>query len=178
MAPSARLAHNPGMTTNYERAFAERPEVLAAWVELNNAIKARMDLRRYELATLAAARRLRSSYCCLAHGSVLLERFGEPVLEIARDHRNANLGELDIAVMDLAERVVDDATSIADSDTQRLRDLGLSQTDIMDIVLAASARCFFSKALDALCVQPDANYGELPAELREALVVGRAIAEA
>ena len=26
-----------------------------------------MDLRRYELATLAAARQLRSSYCCLAH---------------------------------------------------------------------------------------------------------------
>src|SRR3954452_9722759 len=58
--------------TNYELAFAERPDVLAAWGQLNGAIKAGMDLRRYELATLAAARRLRSSYCCLAHGSVLL----------------------------------------------------------------------------------------------------------
>jgi len=47
------------MRTNYERAFAERPEVYAARVELNGAIKAGMDLRRYELATLAAARRLR-----------------------------------------------------------------------------------------------------------------------
>ena len=45
------------MTTNYERAFAERPEVYAAWVQLNSAIKAGMDLRRYELATLAAASR-------------------------------------------------------------------------------------------------------------------------
>ena len=59
------------MPTNLEIAFADRPAVLAAWVELNSAIKAHMDLRRYELATLAAARRLRSSYCCLAHGSVL-----------------------------------------------------------------------------------------------------------
>ena len=42
------------VTTNSERAFAERPEVLAAWVQLNTAIKAGMDLRRYELATLAA----------------------------------------------------------------------------------------------------------------------------
>jgi len=71
------------MTTNYECAFAERPEVYAAWVQLNGAIKAGMDPRRYELATLAAARRLRSSYCCLAHGTVLQERFDEPVLEIA-----------------------------------------------------------------------------------------------
>ena len=56
------------MTPNHELAFAERLEVYDAWVQLNGAIKAGMDLRRYELATLAAARRLRSSYCCLAHG--------------------------------------------------------------------------------------------------------------
>jgi uncharacterized peroxidase-related enzyme len=164
--------------TNYERAFAERPDVYAAWVQLNTAVKAGMDLRRYELATLAAARRLRSSYCCLAHGSVLAERFGEPVREIALDHRSAGLDEVDVAVMDLAERVADDATSITDGDLQRLRDLGLSDTDVMDVVLAAAARCFFSKTLDALGVQPDARYRDIEPELRDALVVGRPIADA
>jgi alkylhydroperoxidase family enzyme len=165
------------MATNYELAFEERPEVLAAWVRLNTSIKEGMDLRRYELATLAAARRLRSSYCCLQHGTVLMERFGEPLREIALDHRSAGLDEVDVAVMDLAERVVDDATSIDDSDLQRLRDLGLSDTDIMDVVLAAAARCFFSKTLDAMRVLPDASYNELGPELREALVVGRPIAD-
>ena len=165
------------MATNYEVAFAERPEVLAAWVQLNTAIKSGMDLRRYELATLAAARRLRSSYCCLAHGSVLARQFGEPVREIALDHRAAGLDEVDVAVMDLAESVVDDATSIDDDDLRPLRDLGLSETEIMDVVLAATARCFFSKTLDALGVLPDASYAELDPGLREALVVGRPIAE-
>jgi uncharacterized peroxidase-related enzyme len=164
--------------TNYERAFAERPEVLAAWGALNGAIKAGMDLRRYELATLAAARRLRSSYCCLAHGTVLIEQFNEPVLDIALDHRAAGLDEVDVAVMDLAERVVDDATSIGDADLQPLRELGLSETEIMDVVLAAAARCFFSKTLDGIGVRPDARYGELEPRLREALVVGRPIADA
>jgi alkylhydroperoxidase family enzyme len=103
--PSHR-GQNPPMETNYERAFAGRPEVYAAWGALNGAVKAGMDLRRYELATLAAAQRLRSSYCSLAHGKVLREQFGEPVLEIARDRRSAGL---------------DDATSIADGDhLQRL----------------------------------------------------------
>ncbi|HJX48280.1 MAG TPA: hypothetical protein VJ375_10555 [Gaiellaceae bacterium] len=166
------------MTTNHEAAFAERPEVYAAWGQLNSAIKAGMDLRRYELVTLAAARRLRSSYCCLAHGTVLHERFGEPVLDIALDHRTAGLDEIDVAVMDLAERVVDDATTIGEADLQRLRDLGLSETEIMDVVLAAAARCFFSKTLDALDVRPDASYRELEPQLRDALVVGRAIADA
>lgn len=166
------------MPTNYERAFEQRPEVYAAWQQLNGAIKAGMDLRRYELATLAAARRLRSSYCCLAHGSVLLERFGEPVREIALDHRDAGLDAVDVAVMDLAEKVVDDASSIREADLQPLRDLGLGDTEIMDVVLAAAARCFFSKTLDALGVRPDASYRELEPDLREALVVGRPIAEA
>ena len=166
------------MPTNWERAFAERPEVLAAWAGLNGAIKAGMDLRRYELATLAAARRLRSSYCCLAHGTVLMERFGEPLLEIALDHRAAGLDEVEVAVLDLAARVVDDASSIGEPELRRLRELGLSETEIMDVILAAAARCFFSKTLDGLGVLPDASYRELDPELRLALVVGRPIADA
>jgi hypothetical protein len=44
---------------NIERAFADRQEVQAACEQLTVAIKAGMDQRRYELATLAASRRLR-----------------------------------------------------------------------------------------------------------------------
>jgi len=163
--------------TNFERAFETRPEVYAAWQGLNGAIKAGMDLRRYELATLAASLRLRSSYCCLAHGSVLIERFDEPVARIVTDREGAGLDQTDLAVMRLAERVADEATSITDADLQPLRDLGLTDTDIMDVVLAAAARCFFSKTLDALGVRPDAKYAQLEPEVREALVVGRPIAE-
>jgi uncharacterized peroxidase-related enzyme len=166
------------MATNYEQAFATRPEVYAAWRGLCGAIQAGMDQRRYELATFAAARRLRSSYCCLAHGRILAEQLGEPVPAIAADHRRAGLGETDVAVMDLAERVVDDATTIEQADLERLRDLGLDDGEIMDVVLAAAARCFFSKTLDALGVLPDASYAELEPELRAALVVGRPIARA
>jgi uncharacterized peroxidase-related enzyme len=165
------------MATNYERAFAPRPAVYEAWQQLNGAIKAQMDLRRYELATLAAAQRLRSSYCSLAHGTVLAERFGEPVARIAADHRAAGLDKIDVAVMDLAEQVVDDATSVSATDLKRLRDLGLSDEEIMDVILAAAARCFFSKTLDALGVQPDPGYRDLEPGLREVLVVGRPIAD-
>src|SRR5262245_51286496 len=135
-----------------------------------------MGVRRYELVTLAAARRLRSSYCSLAHGKVLLE-LGEPVREIASDRRAAGLDAVDLAIMDFAEKVVDDASSIGDSDRQRLRDLGLSDEEIMDVALAASVRCFFSKALDAIGVLPDASFRELGPELQEVLVVGRPIAD-
>jgi alkylhydroperoxidase family enzyme len=135
-----------------------------------------MDLRRYELATFAAAQRLRSSYCSLAHGTVLRDTLGESLLDLAGGRET--LEEVDRAVMELAERVVYDATAIEERDLQRLRDLGLSDAEVMDVVLAAAARCFFSKTLDALGVLADAHYAELEPELREALVVGRPIAEA
>jgi alkylhydroperoxidase family enzyme len=109
---------------------------------------------------------------------VLIERFDEPVLQIATDRNEAGLDEIDLAVMDLAERVVDDATAIDDADLQRLPDLGFSDEEIMGVVLTAAVRSFWTKTLDALGVQPDASYAELEPELREVLVVGRPIAEA
>jgi alkylhydroperoxidase family enzyme len=163
------------MPTNFERAFEERPGVYAAWRGLVTAILENMELRRYELATFAAAQRLRSTYCSIMHGNVLRNQLGEDIVAIVND-RDSALNEVDLAVMDLAERVVDDATSITEDDLQRLRDLGLTDPEIMDVVLAAAARCFFSKTLDALCVQADAQFQELAAELKDAFVVGRPIA--
>jgi uncharacterized peroxidase-related enzyme len=168
-----------GDLPNFTRAFSLRPEVYAAWRGLNGAIKSGMDLRRYELATLAAARRLRSSYCMLAHGSVLIDKFLEPdvVRAAAADHRTADLSAADVAVMDLADKVAADATSIEQADIDRVRSAGLSDAEILDVVLAAAARCFFSKTLDALGVEPDAKYADLDPALRDVLTVGRAIAE-
>src|SRR5439155_6102130 len=54
------------------------PAVYEAWQQLKETIAGSMDARRYELVTLAAARELRSSYCALAHGKVLAERFLDP----------------------------------------------------------------------------------------------------
>ena len=169
-----------GYVPNYTRVFAHRPEVYAAWKQLSAAIRDGMDLRRYELATVAAARRLRSSYCMLAHGKVLVEKFYEPaaVRDIAADHRSAGLDPVDVAVMDLAAKVADDATSVTQADADRLRELALSDQEILDAVLAAALRCFFSKTLDGIGVEPDASYRELDPELQDALVVGRPIAVA
>jgi len=170
----------PVVATNYERAFAERPDVYAAWGELLGAIKANMDLRRYELATLAAAQRLRSSYCSLAHGSVLVSNFfpADEVRQIATDHRHAGLAPVDVSIMDFAEKVATDATRITPSDVDTLRGHGLDEREIFQVVLAAAARCFFSTVLDATGTEPDTQFRtNLDPGLQQVLTVGRAIAE-
>jgi uncharacterized peroxidase-related enzyme len=167
-----------GFVRNFTRAFSLAPEVYVVWQQLNAVIKARMDARRYELATLAAARRLRSSYCVLAHGSVLVDKFIEPetLQAIVADHRDGGLDPVDVAVMYLADKVAADAAAVTEADIDRLRSAGLSDLDIVDVVLAAAARCFFCKTLDGLGVQPDARYRELDPGLQGVLTVGRPIA--
>jgi len=168
-----------GYLPNFTRAFSLRPAAYAAWRQLNGAVKSSMDLRRYELVTVAVARRLRSSYCTLAHGTVLIDRFldADSVTAVVADHRTAGLSATDVAVMDLAEKVADDATAVHHADIERLRSVGLSDAEIVDVVLAAAARCFFSKTLEALGVEPDAKYADLDPAVRDVLTVGRAIAK-
>ncbi|MDX6250123.1 MAG: hypothetical protein QOF10_3483 [Kribbellaceae bacterium] len=163
-----------GHVPNFVNTFAARPEVYEAWKQLNGAIKASMDLRRYELATLAAATALKSSYCCLAHGQVLAEKFLSPD-EVAGLVTEPPSDPVDRAVMEFARRVALASDTITESDVDHLRELGLSDEDVLDVTLASAARCFFSKTLDATGTTPDAAYNDLPETLRSALTVGRPI---
>src|SRR3954452_14253903 len=132
-----------GFVPNFTKAYSARPAVYAAWRQLNGAIKANMDLRRYELATLAAAHRLGSSYCCLAHGSILLDKGfadGDTVRALVADQQRAGLDDVDTAVMDLAAQVAEDPGSVTEADVERLAAAGLTAPPILALVVAAAAR--------------------------------------
>jgi uncharacterized peroxidase-related enzyme len=168
-----------GYLPNYTKVFGERPAVYAAWKQLGGAIGGAMDKRRYELATLAAAKVLRSSYCALAHGTVLAELLGpEATRAVADGDADTALDPVDAEIVRFATLVARDATAVTAKDVDRLRAVGLSDEDILDVTLAVAARCFFSTVLEALGVQPDPAYQALDPDLRAALTVGRPIAEA
>jgi uncharacterized peroxidase-related enzyme len=167
-----------GYIQNFMRVLALRPDVFAAWKGLRDSIQKPMDLRRYELATVAAATQLHSSYCSLAHGKILSDRFvaADAVCTLAAGGVPAGLDEAEIAVVELARKVAGDASSVTQADVDRCRDAGLTDEDVLEVVLAAALRAFFTKVLDATGVQPDSVYRELEPELREALTFERAIA--
>ena len=169
-----------GFVPNFTRTFALRPDVYRAWRHLNAAIRSSMDLRRYELATVAAAAALRCSYCTLAHGRVLAEQFlpAEGVIQLLADRDAAPLDATERAVVAFAEKIALHADQVSQDDIDELRALGLTDEEIFDVVLAAAARCFFSKALDATGTAPDAAFRQLEPDLVEVLTVGRPIAEA
>lgn len=170
-----------GYLPNYAPAFATRPDVAEAWNVLNGSIMRHMDRRRYELVTIAAARAYRSTYCMAAHCKFLRDTCDDEATmrAIAADPSGADLEPTDRAVVELATQVALDASSVTAADVQRLRDHGLDDPEIVDVVLAAAARAFFTKVLDALGVQADAQLGEmLDPEVRRQVTVGRPIDEA
>ncbi len=168
-----------GFLPNYAQAFAHRPDVAAAWVALGTAVRGHMDRRRFELATIAAARARRSTYCTVAHSSFLRDVCGDQATidALADDPSGGKLDEQDRAVVALATKVATDAASVQQEDVDRARAAGLTDEDVVDVVMAAAARLFFTAVLDGLGTQVDLQTAQTfePGQLAQ-LVVGRPVA--
>src|SRR6187455_1253079 len=100
-----------GYLPNYAAAFATRPDVAEAWNTLNNAVRGHMDRRRFELATIAAARVYRSTYCLAAHSKFLRDACDDELSmrAVAADPAGSTLDAADRAVIDFATKVARDA---------------------------------------------------------------------
>ena len=175
-----RVERQQGFVPNWAYAFSLRPRVQETWTALISSIRSTMSVRAYELATLAAARSLRSTYCSMAHGTVLANQVFDAsgVTAIATASADAPLEPRERAMMDFAGKLVVSADRITDGDVETLRSHGYTDEEIFDIAATAAARCFFSKLLDALGVQADARFNDLEPAMREALTVGRPVATA
>ncbi len=168
-----------GYLPNYAPAFASRPDVARAWSTLNLAIRGGMDRRRFEIATIAASRALRCTYCLAAHSKFLRDVCDdEPTMRaMADDPTGETLSAADRAVVRFATQVALDASSIAQADIDELHQHGLTDADIADVVFAVAARSFFTRVLDGLGVLTDHELGaSFDPAVREQLTVGRPIA--
>jgi uncharacterized peroxidase-related enzyme len=169
-----------GFLPNYAAAFSPRPAVAQAWNTLNATIRDGMDRRQFEIATIAAARALHSTYCTAAHSKFLRDVCADEatMLSIATQPSGAGLSAQDRAVYEFAAKVASDAASIEQVDVDRLRAVGLTDADIADVVFAAAARSFFTRVLDGLGAQLDVETAQtFSPDIRQAMIVGRSIAE-
>lgn len=145
-----------GYVASHTKVMAINPEAERAWEALIRTIAIPLGKRRYELVTLAAARGLASRHCLLAHGARSLQLFDEAeLIRIATDYRDAGLTEAEVAMMAYAEKVSVAAHTMTDADSRQLRTVGFTDREIVDITLAAAARNYYSRAVQALAVDVD-----------------------
>lgn len=164
---------------NYARLYCHRPAVMPPLARLQDTLKQHMEPRLWALIALAVAREIGSSYCALAFARRLLRSHfsQEELLGILRGEAHIPLTEGERAAMALAVKVARNAAAVNQDDIDRLRQAGLGDAQIFDVVAAAAWRCFFARVPDALGANPDeALVHELESPLLQHLVVGRAVA--
>ena len=164
-----------GYLPNYTKAFSLNPEAYDGWKKLIGAVRSKMRLRRYELVTFATAMELKCNYCMLAHGAVLRKNFfsADELAAIVKDFRHAGLTDEEVALMSFAQKVSSNPQRVSKEDMDGLHGFGLTDEDILNVVLTCTARNFFSKTLDALDAVPDEVYLEFGPELLKLLTPGR-----
>jgi uncharacterized peroxidase-related enzyme len=165
-----------GFLPNYANAFSTRPDIAAVWNTLNSTVRDPMPRRRFEIATIAAAREFHSTYCAAAHSSFLRDVCHDEatMTALADDPTGGSLESEDRAVYQFAAKVARDAASIEQSDVDALRAAGLDDHDVADVVFAVAARAFFTTVLDGLGARLDSEIAAtLPSGVLAALTVGR-----
>ncbi len=159
-----------GYVPSHTMALSMNPDAFAAWRALQGAIAGSLGMRRFELVTLAAALGVGSRHCRLAHGNKSLTFMAEEELvRIARDYHDAGLSDAEVAMMEFAQKLSGDSAAMTDADSLRLRVAGFNDREIVDIALAAAARNYLSRVLQALAVDVDVPPG-LSAALSRALL--------
>lgn len=165
-----------GFLSEYVQAFSHHPEAFRDWETLVTSLFRGMDRRRCELVTLAASKALKSTCCSVAHGRNLRDRFftTDQVMKIANDHHDADLDEVDMAILDFAVKIAEGPTSATQADIDHLRSLGLSDREIFDVVFAVAARAFLVTVIESLGNTAERPWvDDLEPELLEVLTVGR-----
>ena len=155
-----------GFVYRHTAMMAMNAEAHQAFEALIGAIVPSIGVRVYELATLGAARGIPSPHCLLAHGRKTVAAGlmdADQLARLARDYTDAGLDAADVAVIGYAEKLSIDPASMTDADSLALREVGFSDRQIVDITLAAAARNYFSRALQALNVPVDEVPGLDPA---------------
>ncbi len=80
-------------------------------------------------------------------------------------------------MVDFARKLARDAAKIDQQDVDALKSQGYTDAEIFDIATTVAGRAFLTKIIDALGVEMDITANKMDPVFRQALTVGRPIAE-
>ncbi len=92
-----------------------------------------------------------------AHGELLRQASGDPTLANAVAYRedHPGLGEQERAIIAYATKLTDDPSAMEEADLQELRQVGLFEEQVLDVVLATCLSNFMTRLAPGLGVDSD-----------------------
>lgn len=149
-----------GFVPDATRAFSARPELMAGLEAFKgHLVRGASTLPRLleDLIAVYVGRLNRNSYVSLSHAEALRSAGAAPeqILRMTADLAVADLSELERAVLRLAEKLTQRSDGSSEGDIQLLREHGLDDRQIVDVVAAIAFWNFQTRVLSALGVTPE-----------------------
>lgn len=168
MAPDIRemvetIAEKSGFVPNVFRAMAHRPEEFRAFFALHDALMERpgnLSKAEREMIVVAVSAANECLYCVIAHGAILRVRAKNPLLadQIATNYRKADITERQMAVLDFAMKVHENAPAVGEADFALLRAHGLNDDDIWDITAIVGFFGLSNRLANVASIRPNDEF--------------------
>lgn len=134
-----------GFIPNVFLALAHRPDEFRAFFAYHDALMEKsggLSKAEREMIVVATSGANNCQYCVIAHGAILRIRAKNPLIadQIAINYKKADINPREMAMLDFAMKVSQDAQDINESDYQSLYPHGFTDEDIWDI---AAISAFF-----------------------------------
>ena len=155
-----------GFIPNVLKAYATRPKKLKAWVGFYNELmlgdSALSKLEREMIAVVVSSVN-HCFYCLVAHGQAVRFLSGDSELGelLTRNYRAATLSVRHTAMLDFADKLTRTPWAITDVDREQLRETGLSDEEIFDLVDITGFFNSSNRVATGLDMMPNPEYHSL-----------------
>lgn len=132
------VSEKSGFVPNVFSVLAHRPDEFRAFFAYHDALMEKdsgLSKGEREMIVVVTSAMNNCLYCVVAHGAIVRIREKNPRLadQLATDYTRADITERQMAMLDFASLVADQAAQVTDDDLEELREQGFSMDDIWDI---------------------------------------------
>jgi len=152
-----------GFIPNVFLALAHRPAELRAFFAYHDALMEKdggLSKAEREMIVVATSGANQCLYCVVAHGAILRIRAKDPLIadQVAINYRKADITPKQMAMLDFAMKVSQNAEALSDADCDALRRHGFSDEDAWDIAGIAAFFALSNRMANFLSMRPNDEF--------------------
>ena len=152
-----------GFIPNVFLVYARRPAEFRAFFAYHDALMDKqggLTKAEREMIVVATSGANQCLYCVVAHGAILRIRAKDGLLadQVAVNYRKANITPRQMAMLDLAMKVSENAAAVTEADFQQLQVHGFDDDDIWDICAITAFFGLSNRMANVTSMQPNAEF--------------------
>ena len=159
-----------GFIPNVFLTLAFRPDEFRAFFAYHDALMDKdggLTKAEREMIVVATSSANQCQYCVIAHGAILRIRAKSPLLadQVAVNYRKADITPRQLAMLDFAMKVSQEAQRVSEADFAALAQHGFSQDDIWDIAAISAFFALSNRMANVTAMRPNDEFyltGRLP----------------